>query len=138
MRGGIKRDRVRDWWGASTLPFTDCPSGGASSKLEVGEGGDSPAFGSKEGVVAIFSLGCERGSSSSKRRGEVHGSGDSELEAGVGGDLAFQQVKSSSHPISKTVPRTQTQQSALMMCNASRMNPFGKGVSTTSMSSKLL
>ena len=48
--------------GASTLPFTDCLFGGTSLELEAAEVGDSPAFGSKE-EVAIFSSGCERGSS---------------------------------------------------------------------------
>ena len=57
--------------GGSTLPFTVYPFGGKYSELEAGEEGDSLAFGSKKGVVAILFLGCGRGSSSSKRRGEV-------------------------------------------------------------------
>ena len=72
--------------GASTLPFTDCPCGGRPSNLEAGEGGDSPAFGSKEGVVAILSLGYESGPSSLKERGEVDGGGDLDLQVGAGGD----------------------------------------------------
>ena len=54
------------WRGASTLPFTNCPSGGTSSMLEAGEVGDSLAFGPKE-EVAIASSGCERAYSSSKK-----------------------------------------------------------------------
>ena len=38
--------------GASILPFTDCPYGRGSSELEARKGGDSPAFGSKEGMAA--------------------------------------------------------------------------------------
>ena len=34
--------------GALTLPFTDFPSRGMSSELEVGEAGDSPTVGSEE------------------------------------------------------------------------------------------
>ena len=52
--GGVRRGRgVRGWWGLSTLPFVECPSGGASSELEELEAGDSPAFGSKEGVAIL-------------------------------------------------------------------------------------
>ena len=77
--------------------------------------------------------GSERGSSSSKRRGKIDGGGDSELEAGAGGDSpGFQQVTSFSHPFSGMVPGTRTGRSALMMRSASLMNPFGKGVTTTS------
>ena len=61
-----------------------------------------------------------------------------ELEAGVGGDSpCFHQLSSSSHPFSGMVPGTRTEQSALMMRNASLMNPFGKGVRIPSMSSRL-
>ena len=59
-------------WGASTLPFIDCPSGGRSAKSEAREAGDSPSFDSEEDV-AILPSGCERGSSSSKRRGKYMG-----------------------------------------------------------------
>ena len=122
---------------ASTLPFTDCPFGGTSLELEAREAGDSPAFSSKE-EVAIFSFGCERGSSSSKRRGEVDGGGDSELEAGAGGEfVASHQFTSSSHPFSGMVPGTRTKRSALMMRHASRRNPFCKEIKITSISSKL-
>ena len=107
--GAVRRGRgVWGWWGGggSTLPFTDCPSGGTSS--------------------------------SSKRGGRVDGGGESELEAGVGGDsLASQQVTSSSHPFSGMVPGTWTERSTLVMRNASQINPFSKGVKMTSMSSKL-
>ena len=71
--------------GALTLPFIDFPSGGTSLELEVGEAGDSPTLGSKE-EVAMLPSGCKRGSSSSKRSGEVDGGGDSESEAGARGD----------------------------------------------------
>ena len=37
--------------GASTWPFTNCPSRGTSSEFEVGEAGDSTAFGSKEAAM---------------------------------------------------------------------------------------
>ena len=77
--------------GGSILPFTGCKSRGTSSDFEDEEGGDSPAFGSKE--EEAMSSGCERRSSSSKRRGEVDGSGDSEQEAGAEGDSpSFKQV----------------------------------------------
>ena len=47
------------------------------------------------------------------------GGGDWELEVEPGGDcLAFRQVTSSFHPFSAMVPRTHTERSALMMCNA--------------------
>ena len=78
--------------------------------------------------------GSERGSSSSKRRGEVDGGWDSGLEAAWAGGYSpgFQQITSPSHPFSGIVPGTRTERSALMMRSASLMNPFGKGVTTTS------
>ena len=122
--------------GAITLPFTDFPSWGTSLELEAGKAGDSPIVGSEE-EAAMLPSSSERGSSSSKRRGEVDGGGDSGLEARAGGDSpGFHQVTSPSHPFSKMVPGTRTEQSALMMRSASLMNPFGKSVTTTS--SKLL
>ena len=118
--------------GALTLPFSDFPSWGTSLELEAGKAGNSPTVGSEE-EAAMLPLGSERGSSSSKRRGEVDGGRDSGLEAGAGGDSpGFQQVSSSSHPFSGMVTGTRTERSALMMHSASLMNPFGKGVTTTS------
>ena len=60
--------------GALRSPFTDFPSGGTSSQLEAWETGDSPIVGCEEEATMLPS-GCERGSSSSKRRGEVDGGG---------------------------------------------------------------
>ena len=72
--------------------------------------------------------GSKRGSSSSKRRGEVDGGRDSELEAGAGGDsVGFQQLTSPSHPFSGMVPGTRTERSALMIRSASLMNPKVSG-----------
>ena len=68
------------------MPFTDHPCGGGPSELEGGEEGDCLASGYKEGVATMLSLGCERGSSSSKRRVELDGGWDSELKASTGGD----------------------------------------------------
>ena len=105
---------------------------GTSSELEAGKARNSPTVGTEE-EAAMLPLGSERGSSSSKRRGELDGGGDSGLEVGAGGDSpGFQQVTSSSHPFSGMVPGTWTERSALMMCSASLMNPFSKGVTTTS------
>ena len=96
----------------------------------------APVFNSEE--VAILPSGGERGSSSSKRRGEVDGGGYSELEAAAGGDFAgFRQLTSSSHPFSGMVPGTRTERSALMMRNASSMNPSGKGARIASLSYRL-
>ena len=51
--------------------------------------------------------GCERGSSLSKRRGDVDGGGDSESETRAGGvSPHFQQLTSPSHPFSGMVPGT--------------------------------
>ena len=123
--------------GALTLPLADFPSGGTSSELEAGEAGDSPLVGFEE-EATILPSGCERGSSSSKRRGEVDGGGDLESEAGAGGDSpGLQQPISPSHPFSGVVPGTGTERSALMMRSASLINPFSKGVRITSTSSKL-
>ena len=73
--------------------------------------------------------GCESGSSSSKRRAEVDGAGNSESEARARGDSpGFWQLTSPSHPFSGMVPGTRMKRSALMMRSASLMNPFGKGV----------
>ena len=66
---------LRGLWRALTLPFTNFPSGGMSSELEAGEAGDSPSVRSEE-EAAILPSGCERGSYSSERRGEVDGGGD--------------------------------------------------------------
>ena len=60
-----------------------CPCGGTSLELEFGEAADSQCFGSKE-EVAILPLGCERGSSSGKSKGEVERGRNSGLEAGAG------------------------------------------------------
>ena len=54
------------------LPFTNFPSRGTSSELEAGKAGDSLTVGSEE-EATMLPLGSERGSSSSKRRGEVEG-----------------------------------------------------------------
>ena len=54
--------------GALTLPFTDFPSVGTSSELEVGKAGESPTVGSEE-EAAMLPSRSERGSSSSKRKG---------------------------------------------------------------------
>ena len=89
-----------------TVPFTDFPSWGTSSELEAGKAVDSPTVGSKE-EAAMLPSGSERGSSSSKRRGEVDGGGDSELEAGARGDSpGFGQLNSPSHPFFGMVPGT--------------------------------
>ena len=58
--------------GGVNIAFHRLPICGTSSELEAVEARDSPAFGSKDEVV-ILSRDCERGSSSSKRRGEVDG-----------------------------------------------------------------
>ena len=122
---------------ALTRPFPDFPFGGTSSELEAAETGDSPAVGFED-EAAILPLSGERGSSSSKRRGEVDGGGDSESEAGAGGDSpSFQQLSSPSNAFSGMVRGTQTEGSALMMRSASLMNPFGTCVKTTSTSSRL-
>ena len=71
--------------GALTLPFTDFPSWATSSGLEAGKAGKSPTFGSEE-EAAILPWGSERGSASSKRRGEVDWGRDSGLEARGEGD----------------------------------------------------
>ena len=86
--------------GALTLPFTDFPSKGTSSEVEAGKPGDSPTVGSEE-EAAMLPSGSERGSSSSKRRGEVDGGGHLGLEAWAGGDSpGSQQFTSPSHPFS--------------------------------------
>ena len=61
------------WGGALILPFIDFPSRVKSSELEARVAGGSPAIGSEE--AAMLPSGCERGSSTSKRRGEVDGGG---------------------------------------------------------------
>ena len=79
--GGLEEEVDRGvCGGALTLPFIDFPSRGTSSEWEAEEARDSPTIGSQE-EAAILPSGCERGSSSSKRSGEVDGGGDSELEA---------------------------------------------------------
>ena len=125
LLGGSEEEvdcRVRG--GALTFPFTDFPSGGTCLELEAGEAGDSPIVGSEE-EAAMLPSGSEKGSSSSKRKGEVDGGGDSSLEAGARGDSpSFMQLTSPSHPVSGMVPGTRTERSALMMRSASLMNPF--------------
>ena len=112
--------------GALTLPLTDFTSLATSSGLGAGGAGKSPTFGSEE-EAAMLPSGSERGSSSSKRRGEVDGGRDSGSEAGGEGDSpGFQQVHSFSHPFSGMVPGTRTERSALMMRSDSLMNLFGK------------
>ena len=69
--------------GASTLLFTNGQSGGVSSELDAGEARDSLAYSSKE-EVAMLSLSYERGSSTSKRRGEVDGGGGGQRVGGQG------------------------------------------------------
>ena len=67
------------------------------------------------------------------RQKVVDGGGNSGLEAGAGGDSPrSQRITSPSHPFSGMVPGTRTERSALMMRSASLMNPFGKGVTSTS------
>ena len=118
--------------------FNDFPSKGKSSESEAQEAGDCPTVGSEE-EAAILPLGCERGSSSSKRRGEVDGGKGSESEAVVGANsLGFQQRTSPCHSFSGMLPGTRRERSALMMRSASLMNPVGKGVRITSTSSRLL
>ena len=57
--------------------------------------------------------GSKRGSSSSKRRGEVDGGGDSGVEARARGDsLGSQQFTSPSHPFSGMLPGTWTERFA--------------------------
>ena len=99
-------------WGRQHCP-TPTAHVAKSSKSEGGEGRDSPDFGSKEGVVAILSLGHERDSHSSKMRDEVDGGGDSELEA-RGDSPASQPFTSSFQPFSRMAPGSQTKQFALM------------------------
>ena len=94
---------------ASTLPFVDLPSWGTSSELVAGKVGKSQTVGFKE-EAAMLPSGSERGYSSSKKREEVDGGGDSGMEARVGGHSpGFQQVTSPSHPFSGMVPGTRTE-----------------------------
>ena len=103
--GGLEEEEDRGLvGGASTWPFIDCPFEAISSELEASEAGDSLAFGSEE-EVAILPSGYDGGFSSSKKRGEVDGGEELELEAVARGDsLGFQQLTSSSHPFSRMVP----------------------------------
>ena len=96
--GGVRRGSgLRVCGGALALPFTDFPSWG-TSESEAGKAGYSPTVGSEE-EAALLPSGSERGFSSSKRRGEVDGGGDSGLESGpVGGSPSAGGKKSEEVP----------------------------------------
>ena len=84
--------------GALTLPFIDFPSWGTSSELEAGKAGDSPTVGFEE-EAAMLPSGSKRGSSSSKRRGEVKEVGGRGLKVGGWGRRRFSKLLANHLPL---------------------------------------
>ena len=137
--GGVRRGTgLGGWWGGGgggvDMALHRLPIWG--HVLKVGGWGGRRGSGLRfQGGGSNTALGLRKRILFIKKEGGSRWDGDLELKAGPGGDSpGFQQLTSSSHPCSGMVPGTQMERLALMMSNASLMNPFGKGVKITSSS----